>query len=102
MVRAEPEAALPTMPVTDGIEERTAHAPMPAGRTIDDRNNRVRRVRWWSLREPWRSVSIVAGIGFVATSWMLPDDVAGVSQVALGVLTLGSFYAAWRWREREI
>jgi hypothetical protein len=58
----------------------------------------ARKVRKRSFREPWRSVSIVAGLGFLATSWILPDSVAYVGQVALGVLTAGSFIAGWRVR----
>jgi hypothetical protein len=57
-----------------------------------------RKVRKRSFREPWRSVSIVAGLGFVATSWMVPDTVANVTQLALGVLSAGSFIAGWRAR----
>jgi hypothetical protein len=55
-----------------------------------------RKIKKRSFKEPWRSVSIVAGIAFVATSWMIPDEVSDVAQVALGVLTLGSFIAGWR------
>ena len=62
--------------------------------------NEARKVRKRSFREPWRSVSIVAGIAFVLTSWMLPDDVADIAQVALGVLTLGSIYAGWRTKRQ--
>jgi len=59
-----------------------------------------RKIRKRSFREPWRSVSIVAGLGFVATSWMLPDSVSLVAQIALGVLSLGSFIAGWRVRNQ--
>jgi hypothetical protein len=52
-----------------------------------------------SFREPWRTVSIVAGLGFAATSWMVPGSVANVTEVALGVLTAGSIYAGWRGRK---
>jgi hypothetical protein len=52
-----------------------------------------------SFREPWRSVSIAAGLGFAATSWIVPDSVANVTEVALGVLTAGSLYAGWRGRK---
>jgi hypothetical protein len=58
----------------------------------------ARKVRKRSFREPWRSVSIVAGVAFVTTSWMLPDSVSLVAQLALGVLSLGSFLAGWRVR----
>jgi hypothetical protein len=58
-----------------------------------------RKIRKRSFREPWRSVSIVAGLGFVATSWMVPDTVANVTQLALGVLSAGSFIAGWRARK---
>ena len=59
----------------------------------------ARRRHKRSFREPWRSVSIVAGLGFAATSWIVPDSVADVTELALGVLTVGSFYAGWRGRK---
>jgi len=61
--------------------------------------NEVRKIRRRSFREPWRSVSIVAGLAFVATSWMLPEDVANVAQIPLAILTIGSIYAGWRRRK---
>jgi hypothetical protein len=59
----------------------------------------ARKIRKRSFKEPWRSVSIVAGLGFVCTSWMLPESVSLVAQIALGVLSLGSFLAGWRARK---
>jgi hypothetical protein len=64
--------------------------------------NRARKIRKRSFREPWRSVSIAAGLGFAATSWVLPDSVANVTQLALGVLTVGSIYAGWRGRNTPL
>ena len=58
-----------------------------------------RRIRKRSFREPWRSVSLVAGLGFLATGWMVPDSVATVTQIALGLLSAGSFFAGWRQRK---
>jgi hypothetical protein len=58
----------------------------------------ARKRRKRSFREPWRTVSIVAGLGLAATSWMVPGSVATVAELALGVLSTGSFLAGWRGR----
>jgi hypothetical protein len=57
------------------------------------------KIRKRSFREPWRSVSIVAGVAFAATSWIVPQEVANVASIGLGVLTAGSIYAGWRGRK---
>jgi hypothetical protein len=59
----------------------------------------ARRIKKRSFREPWRTVSIVAGIALAPTSFMAPPGVAAIADVALGVLTLGSLYAGWRGRK---
>jgi hypothetical protein len=59
----------------------------------------ARKIHRRSFREPWRSVSIVAGLAFVATSWMLPEDVANVAQIPLAILTIGSILAGWRQKK---
>lgn len=51
-----------------------------------------------SIREPWRSTTIAASIGFFATGWLLPADVATVVQLVLGGLTAVSLWAGWRAR----
>jgi hypothetical protein len=99
-------------PAAERFESAPA-PPSPAGETVVNASpnqkltveqeleqwKEARKIRKRSFREPWRSVSIVAGLGFVATSWMLPESVSLVAQIALGVLSLGSFIAGWRVRK---
>lgn len=49
-----------------------------------------------SFREPWRSVSIAAGIGFGLSAWLLPDSVADVMQVVTLGLSAAAVYAGLR------
>lgn len=77
----------------------TEPATAPRQQTVDeelDAWKEARKVRRRSFREPWRSVSIAATIGLVGTGWMLPESVAWDAQIALGILTIGAFYAGWR------
>ncbi|HEY5047348.1 MAG TPA: hypothetical protein VII49_04940 [Rhizomicrobium sp.] len=95
---------LPPAPVTmlaavgDVAPKRAAREPSSLDQELEDWN-KARKTRRRSFREPWRSVSIAAGLGFLATSWMLPESVANVAQITLGVLSAGSFYAGWRARK---
>ena len=105
-VTPEPPAAPrePQSPPTPepGSEAAAPIIPQRAPLSVDDEVEQwkeQRKIRKRSFREPWRSVSIVAGLGFVATSWMVPDTVADVTQLALGVLSAGSFIAGWRARK---
>ena len=56
----------------------------------------ARKVRKRSFREPWRSLSIAATIGFGVSSWLLPDSVADVAQVVTAGLGAASFFAGVR------
>jgi hypothetical protein len=83
--------------------ETGANAPTSPTLTVEqelEQWKEARKVHKRSFREPWRSVSIAAGLGFVATSWMLPESVSLVAQIALGVLSLGSFVAGCRVRKQ--
>jgi hypothetical protein len=73
-------------------------APAPVEQEIGEWKE-APKIRKRSFREPWRSVSIVAGVAFAATSWIVPQEVANVASIGLGVLTAGSIYAAWRGRK---
>jgi hypothetical protein len=53
-----------------------------------------KRKRW--LAEPYRSFSIVAGIGFGLSDWILPDTVDNVVQLVLGGLTVLGLVAGLR------
>ncbi len=57
--------------------------------------NRMRKARRRSFREPWRSVSIVAGIGFALSSWLLPDSVSDIMQLVTAGLTVASIAAGF-------
>jgi len=111
---APPARTVPAEPLAEPREPQPASTPEPRSETppseipqrspltVDeeiDQWKETRKIIKRSFREPWRSVSIVAGLGFVATSWMVPDTVADVTQVALGVLSAGSFIAGWRARK---
>ena len=51
-----------------------------------------------SFREPWRSVSIAAAIGFGASNWLLPEQVAQIADVVSMGLFAASVLAGWRKR----
>ncbi|MGZ5959660.1 MAG: hypothetical protein ACXWLE_01090 [Rhizomicrobium sp.] len=64
----------------------------------------ARKVRKRSFREPWRSMSIAATIGFGVSSWLLPDSVADVAQVVTAGLGAASFFAGIRgnWHTQSV
>jgi hypothetical protein len=93
------EPPAPTAILGPASEPAPAVAAGPPTPTVEqevEEWNAARKIRKRSFREPWRSVSLAAGLGFMATSWMLPEDVAGIAEAALAVLTIGSIYAGWR------
>ncbi len=107
IVRAEPavEPAIVT-PDPEQVIAPSAPPPLdilaPAPLSVEqelEEWKKARRIRKRSFREPWRTVSIVAGIAFAPSSFLLPPDVATVADLALGVLTIGSIYAGWRQRK---
>ncbi|MDE2133365.1 MAG: hypothetical protein KGM97_05045 [Alphaproteobacteria bacterium] len=55
-----------------------------------------RKLHKRSFREPWRSVSIAAAIGFGLSSWLLPDSVASVTGWLTSGLALAAFIAGFR------
>jgi hypothetical protein len=96
---AADEAAPPITPQPPVPEVQFELVPAKPALTVEqeiEEWNAARKIRRRSFREPWRSVSFAAGLGFVATSWMLPENVANIAEVALGVLSIGSFCAGWR------
>jgi hypothetical protein len=58
----------------------------------------ARKLQRRSFREPWRTLSIAAAVGFGVSSWLLPDSVADVAQVVTGGLGAASFFAGFRVR----
>ena len=51
-----------------------------------------------SFREPWRSVSIAAAIGFGVSNWLLPEQVAQIADIVSMGLFAASVLAGWRKR----
>lgn len=58
-----------------------------------------RRLHKRSFREPWRSVSIAAAVGFGLSSWLLPDSVASVTDWITAGLAVAAFFAGFRKRQ---
>ena len=103
--RTVPEPAARRAPVAPAAPRMHADAGLlraEAAAADDDMEreiaawNTARKQRRRALREPWRSVSIVAGIGFGLSSWLLPDSVANVAELVTLGLSIASFAAAWR------
>jgi hypothetical protein len=59
----------------------------------------ARKLHKRSFREPWRTLAIVATVGFGVSSWLLPDSVADVAQLVTGGLGAASFFAGFRIRQ---
>ncbi|HTP78391.1 MAG TPA: hypothetical protein VMJ73_15615 [Rhizomicrobium sp.] len=53
-----------------------------------------------SFREPWRTLSIVCGLGFAVSTWLLPDSVADVAELVTGGLSAASLFAGIRTEHR--
>jgi hypothetical protein len=56
----------------------------------------LRKAQRRSFREPWRTASIVATIGFGVSAWLLPDSVANLTEFVTFVLGAVSLYAGFR------
>ena len=84
----------PAVEIADRIEPVSALLEL---RPADDDLDRelaewkaARKLRKRSFREPWRSVSIAAAIGFGASNWLLPDSVAQIADfVSMGLFAVG-------------
>jgi hypothetical protein len=59
----------------------------------------LRKAKRRSFREPWRTTSIVAGVGFGLSTWLLPDSVADIAELVSGGLALAAFLAGFRPQE---
>jgi hypothetical protein len=88
------KAMPPAVEIADRIEPVSALLEL---RPADDDLDRelaewkaARKLRKRSFREPWRSVSIAAAIGFGASNWLLPDSVAQIADfVSMGLFAVG-------------
>lgn len=89
--RQIPLAGRPCLPAPSGADEDVA-------RDIAEWQA-ARKTRKRSFREPWRSVSIAAAIGFGLSSWLLPDSVADIAQLVTLGLALAAFLAGFRKKE---
>jgi hypothetical protein len=58
--------------------------------------NALRKAKRRSFREPWRTTSIVAGLGFGLSSWLLPDSVANIMELITSGLALAAFVVGFR------
>ena len=58
--------------------------------------NAARKKQSRTFREPWRSFSFAAALGFGASSWLLPESVADVVQLVTSVLVAVGFIAGFR------
>jgi len=56
----------------------------------------MRKLQRRSFREPWRTLTIAATIGFGVSSWLLPDSVSDIAQLVTGGLGAASFFAGFR------
>jgi hypothetical protein len=83
-------------------EVRQLVPPEEAPSTVDDVERELaewkamRKLRKRSFREPWRSVSIAALLGFGASTWLLPDSVADIAQFVTLGLSAAAFFAGFR------
>jgi hypothetical protein len=77
-------------------------APPPVVERHDDVDaeveqwNALRKARKRSFREPWRTLSIVAAIGFGLSSWLLPDSVSNITDLITGGLGVAALVAGFR------
>jgi hypothetical protein len=82
-------------------EIATATAP-PVHPKVDDVDaelaqwNALRKARKRSFREPWRTASIVCGVGFGLSYWLLPDQVANIAELLSGGLSVAAIVAGIR------
>lgn len=60
--------------------------------------NRQRKARTRRFREPWRSFSIAAALGFGASEWLLPDSVARIADLVSFGLFAVSLIVGFRRR----
>ena len=58
----------------------------------------ARKLGKQSFREPWRSVSIAAAIGFGVSNWLLPEQVAQIADIVSMGLFAASVLVGWRKR----
>ncbi len=105
----EPAAAVRIAAATDIVAASEA-APAPLAMAVDGGQNvdvdreleewkATRKLHKRSFREPWRTLTIVATVGFGVSSWLLPDSVADVAQLVTGGLGAASFFAGFRIRQ---
>ncbi len=94
-----PRAQAPSVPL---FAPRQPPTPLAASKPSDGVDaelaawNAARKARKRSLREPWRTVSIVTSAGFFVSAWLLPDSVAHVTDYVCLGLSAASILAGYR------
>jgi hypothetical protein len=83
----EPAAPIPPPPVIERRDDVDAEI---------EQWNALRKARKRSFREPWRTLSIVAAIGFGLSSWLLPDSVSNITDLITGGLGVAALVAGFR------
>jgi hypothetical protein len=107
--RPQPEQPRPKpVPAEVSLAQTSEAAPIPvplSPQSEDDIADVDRELEEWkaarkrykrSFREPWRTLSIVAAVGFGLSSWLLPDSVADVAQLVTGGMAAASLFAGIR------
>jgi hypothetical protein len=99
-----------TAPVPRPVETRIGRGEVRVPEPVCDADGKdweprqrppSRKARKMSSAEPWRSISIVATLGFGLSSWLLPDAIQDIVQLVLGILTAGALFAGLRARIRR-
>src|SRR5262249_32118905 len=91
--------AIPVEAAHEPLLLDTPLPPLPRGDDVDAEVaewNALRKAKRRSFREPWRTTSIVAGVGFGLSSWLLRDSVANITELVTGGLALAAFVVGFR------
>jgi hypothetical protein len=88
-VAEQPAVEEPAQPTTD-------LTPLPDHKWEELKATQSQRPA--SYKAPWRTFFIMASVGYGFTSWLLPGEVAQVTEIAFGIMGAASLYAGYRQR----
>jgi hypothetical protein len=89
------------VPVEVARDEIAPHSPSLDSEPYDWNEPSRQYVK--PAKAPWRTFVVIASVGFGATSWLLPQDVANVTEIVFGVMGAASLYVGYRsWRQAAI